>query len=106
MNDPLCHPTIRHSKVWMLQGGGVTGWELPSRKLGDKCGDEPLSNPPPRSFSGESYLPKEPQDLLLWFFQLQKLMLQEVRESYGPQTSLLFFYHVAFYATMAELNEL
>lgn len=34
-----------------------------------------------------------------------KLTLQEVRESYGPQTSLIFF-HVAFSAIMAELNEL
>ena len=49
--------------------------------------------------------PKNPRTCTITF-QLQKLILQEVRESYGPQTSLIFFFHGAFSAITAELNEL
>lgn len=77
MNDPLCHPTIRLSKVWMLQGGGVTVWELTSRKLGGKCRDELLGNPPPRSFSGnQSYSPNLIVLKHHWFFSMLPSLLQ------------------------------
>lgn len=106
MNDPLCHPTIRHSKVWMLQGGGVTVWELTSRKVGGKCRDELLGNPPPRSFSGDqSYLPKEPQDLY-YNFSAPKANTARSERVLWSSNITDFFFHGAFSAITAELNEL